>query len=321
MLFELSYSTSAEWRASRPDAWGKNSSYQLAAMHSTMQIISKLRKELGFSDRKELEELRLVVPKYSTVLAPRYRDYEGQNNERIAIWEGMDLLESHRHHSHLGAIYPFTTLSEAEKLSEVVRNSVRQWAQIGSGLWAGWSHAWAAELMAEMGDIEGGLYHISALMAGFRNAGGNVVHDAISHGVNATHRMNIKRVKGKPKLGEIMQLDGMMGGLSAVQDMLVMERNDTVFFRDRYPGALANAEIKGLQLPRGLKVEIATKRGRLVSLVLQKDDGGTIVVMAPKGVGGKLLNGGIKGKAAISLKEKALMKYSFADEEFSGGMR
>ena len=322
--FALPYSASAEWRASRPDAWGKNSSYQLAAMHSTMQILGKLRKELRLGERNGLETLKQVVPKYSTMVGPRYRDYEGQNNERIAIWEGMDLVESHRHHSHLGAIYPFMTLSEAEKTSDLLRNSVRQWAQIGSGLWAGWSHAWAAELMAEMGDVEGGLYHISALMAGFRNAGGNTVHDPTGPGVNATYRANARErneAKGKPKLGEIMQLDGMMGGLSAVLNMLVVERNDSVFFRDRYPAALRNVNFSNLRLPRGLVIDGKIRNGQIARLKLEKENGGTIVVMAPKGVGGRRLRKGFDGKEAISLKEKTVEKYSFADEEFPGGVR
>ena len=42
------------------------------------------------------------------------KNNQNQNKKMIALWEGCDLDESHRHHSHLAGLYPFDSFDASD---------------------------------------------------------------------------------------------------------------------------------------------------------------------------------------------------------------
>ena len=105
------------------DAWGKNASFQLAALHAICRILPDAADILGKDIDPRWSDVDLNLPPYATVEGVFLKEWN-LSNKRIALWEGMDLVESHRHHSHLGGIWPFVTIDPFdESHSQIVQNS------------------------------------------------------------------------------------------------------------------------------------------------------------------------------------------------------
>ncbi len=106
--YVLPVSVSPEYRGSRMDAWGGNASFQLAALHAMCDILPQAAQALGKPVDPRWADVEAKLPPYTTVEGVYQQEFQ-LSNRRIALWEGMDLIESHRHHAHLGGIWPFIT--------------------------------------------------------------------------------------------------------------------------------------------------------------------------------------------------------------------
>jgi hypothetical protein len=55
-------------------------------------------------------------------------------NKRIGLWEGLELEESHRHHSHLASIWPFMSIDPFDDAHwKTVADSISFWNNTGAG--------------------------------------------------------------------------------------------------------------------------------------------------------------------------------------------
>ena len=201
----LPLSVSPEYRAAEINAWGKNSSFHLAAVHSLAKCLKRAAKWLDILPDPFWEQVCRQLPQVSVLT-------ENGGGE-IAIWNGEFLEESHRHHSHLAGICPFDIINPNSKTwYDVVKNSRNRLMELGMSKWAGWSLPWAAMLCIRMGNGELAELLLQIWKHAFTNKGNNSLHNARYTGLT---------IFTKEQFGEIMQLDGMMGVLTAIQDMLL----------------------------------------------------------------------------------------------------
>lgn len=251
--FYLPVSVSPEYRGARMDAWGRDASFQLAALHAMCDLLPQAAAVLGKEPDPRWAEVAAHLPPYTTFTGVFQQEWN-ISNTRIALWEGMDLVESHRHHSHLGAIWPFVTIDPlAEEHADIVANSLATWRYRGAGGWSGWCVPWAAILMARTNQGEAAVNWLHYWRDNFVNTGRGTLHNANTQGHSFLAHPVWEKQPEQP-IGEIMQLDAGFGALIAVYELLVQARQDGIHV---FPGASVfwdRARFAGIWTPGGFVI-------------------------------------------------------------------
>ena len=248
----LPVSVSPEYNAAQMNAWGRDASFQLAALHFLADTLPKAAALLGQPHDARWERVRREVPPY-TLVGP-----VGQ--QRIGLWRGQDLDESHRHHAHLGAIYPFCTVDPADPAhADVVRSTFQHWVKQGAGLWSGWCVPWASILCARAAMPEAAVQWLHWWRDVFTNEGRGTLHNAAFPGQSL--------IWGWPRnpdgtLREIMQMDAGLGALSAVQELLLQQRGDTIALLPGVPARWRGLRFEGICTEGGFRIGATRANGR-----------------------------------------------------------
>lgn len=227
--YSLPVSVSPEFKGSRMDAWGRDASFQLAALHLTCQLLAQAAPLMGQPLDPRWADVAARLPAYASANRPATLENPERLQERILLWEGMDLIESHRHHSHLAGIYPFMTVNPADSAhQQIVRHSIRHLTNMGPGRWSGWCVPWASVLHARVGQPESAVSWLHWWHANFVNEGRGTLHDAAFHGGSLLASKQYDLPEGRTAR-EVMQLDAGFGALSAVLELLVQHRPDGIY--------------------------------------------------------------------------------------------
>jgi hypothetical protein len=81
----------------------------------------------------------------------------------------------------------------------------------------------------------------------------------------------------KPReTNEVMQLDGTMAGATAIIEMLVHQRGDTVYLFKGVPDKWLDINFKNVRLPGAFAVSAVRRNGKLVSVKVKSFKGGTL---------------------------------------------
>ena len=223
--YALPWLTSPEYRAAAIDACGRNPSFHLAAIHRLLKDISAAAEMLGETVPQSWRDIREKLPVYT------------ESGREIALWEGVTLDMSHRHHSHLAAVCPFDV---AESIpDEILQNSLHNWVSRGMGEWAGWSFPWAVMLHTRFGNPEMAQLLLQIWPGIYTNKGGRTLHDAGFRGFS----------NGLCGNDRIMQMDAGMGVVAAILDCFLYEQNGVLHllggFADGIPCACKNIAAPG----------------------------------------------------------------------------
>ena len=253
----LPVSVSPEYRGCAMNAWGRNASFQLASIHRLAENLVAAAKALGEKVDPAWGEILARLPKAAIV----YPDSEWA---QIGLWEGLVLEESHRHHSHLGAIAPFDTIDvDDPKWRRIVENSLRHWIYRGMGLWSGWCMPWASMIHSRCGNGQMAQLVLEIWKRAFTNQGRGTLHDADFTGLTLLggHSPFVGRTRK-----EIMQMDAGMGAVAAVQEMLVHERRGVIRVFRGVPRDWRDVAVDGIPMPGGFMVSAEKVAGRLERL-------------------------------------------------------
>ncbi|MBO5924586.1 MAG: hypothetical protein J6Q81_08740, partial [Lentisphaeria bacterium] len=217
---ELPVSVSPEYGGRRMDAWGANSSFQLAAIHRLAENLITAAKILNEPCDPFWLEVLTKLPKAS-LWDNSLSDSQAVGNtgeQEIGLWDGRTLMESHRHHSHLAGIHPFDVIDlEDPDLQSIIFNTRKRWIANGMGKWSGWSMPWAAMLHCRLHGAEAVELMLEIYNPAFVNEGGGSRHDPCFKGFS---------LFGESDRNEIMQMDAAMGAVAAIQDMFVQSRRN-----------------------------------------------------------------------------------------------
>jgi alpha-L-fucosidase 2 len=172
---------------------------------------------------------------------------------------------NHRHQSHIIGAYPYHAITTREpELLTAVRKSIEKRMRNG-GANTGWSRAWAGGLMARLGD-------------------GNTARDLIGSMVrysglpNLFSCCNIKRV---PKLMEVakpMQIDGNLGTVQAVIEILLQSHNGEISILPALPDSWQKGSFHGLVARGNVVVDAWWLNGRLSRACLTPRVDGDVVI-------------------------------------------
>ncbi len=245
--YTLPISVSPEYRGSNIDSWGRNASFQLAAIHRLCEDLISAASLLNEEPSPIWADINTNLPRYTVV------------ENQIGLWNGLILEESHRHHSHLGSICPFDTIDLfAPENLEIVSNSVRHWVKMGMGLWSGWCVPWASMLYSRMHNGNMAEMLLENLSKVFMNKGYGTLHDCEFPGFTVMGTPDPLHkgpgVQLPKKRNEIMQMDAGMGAIVAVQDMLMHSRRGIVHIFPGKPSGWENARFSNMPCEGGFLV-------------------------------------------------------------------
>lgn len=272
--YSLPVSVSPEFGGSDlKKCWGRDASFQLAALHSTLRLLINAANIFNRPADPRWHEVAEHLPPYTTVSAKGGGyGWISQDLRRIALWTGKDLPESHRHHSHLASIHPFHTVDPFDPAHQkTVAFSLNHWNALGAGNWTGWCLPWASAICARCGLPDAALSWLQLLARHFTNEGRATLHNADCAGVFAWDDGSLAwpdHRKGDDYLHyETMQMDAAMGAMSAVLEMLIQTRGETIHIADRLPKGWRELSFDRVRTEGGFLFS-ATFRNRRVSEVV-----------------------------------------------------
>ena len=156
----LPTSSSPEIHDNSQRAWLKpNSNYDLAILRMLFLGLKEMAGEFGSQDQ---------AARWGQ-LAARLGDFHTEADGTLRINEAEPLPASHRHFSNLMGLYPFnlTTIEGSERDRAMIRASLRQYDQLGTSAWCGYSFTWMSALRARVGDAEAALRHLDLFVKAF----------------------------------------------------------------------------------------------------------------------------------------------------------
>jgi len=267
----LPLSVSPEYRGAAMNAWGANASFQLACIHRLAEDLQAAATDLGETPDPAWARIHDALPR-ATCIGP-----DGQ--ERIALWEGTPLEESHRHHSHLAGIVPFDILGfEDPDWRPVLERSFADWIRRGPGLWSGWCIPWASMLHTRAGNADAAVLWLEIWKRLFTNEGGGTLHDAAFSGFSLTGAGPV----GGPDLDhEKMQMDAGMSALTALQEFCVQERRGVVHLFAGAPAAWADCSFARMAVAGGFRLSAERADGAVATVTVTAERTGTLRLANP----------------------------------------
>lgn len=303
-VLSLPVSVSPEFKGADMDAWGKNASFQLAALHIIAKILPQAATLLKQEIDPRWQKVTNCLPPYSTIKGAYNAERWGNNSTFIALWEGTDLEDSHRHHAHLGGIYPFGTIDpQASQHNQIVNSTLNRWVTQGSGAWSGWCVPWASILNARCGRTEAAVSWLHWWRENFVNEGGGTLHNANTTGVSLIGSPTYYKMPSTAKNTEVMQLDAGQGALSAVLELLVQQRQEVIYVIPDVPLGWQNASFENIKTEGAFSVSAKVENGKTVEVKVKANYGGQLKIA--HGLGEKYSLNGVESSGAILEKDCA----------------
>ncbi len=258
---------------------GRDASFQLAALHRTLEILPQAAEVLGRAIDPDWKSVQENLPPY-TVVNFANREWE-KDRLGIGLWENQPLHCSHRHHSHLASLHPFDSLDpKAPEHWDIVKESLRNWIETGPGRWSGWCVPWASMICSKVGMVDMAAWWLKTYKAVYTNIGRGPLHDANISGFSLldsglSRRSNYAHLPEYEK-HEIIQLDGALGSATAILEMLVRNSRGVVHVLSKLPEHWDRAACDGVLVEGAFLVDARWEKGALVWIRIQSKAGGTL---------------------------------------------
>lgn len=293
---------SPEYRGANLDAWGRNTSFQLAAAHRLAQNLIDAAKALRRPPDPRWTELRDRLPLASIVDSSTLGKGESQPDygRQIGLWDGLIPEMSHRHHSHLAGIFPFETIPlDDPEWRKLVGNSFATWIHHGPAYWSGWCVPWAAILHARAGNAEAAEFTLEFWDRFFVNEGRGTRHNANAAGIS---------MMGQPPLADrgdwdpgVIQFDAAGGATMAVLEMLCHERDGVLHVFEGAPCRWRDVSFDGIRISGGVLVGARRRGGKVVRLELRAVSGAASVKVADPRRSGAIVEVALRRGETVSL--------------------
>jgi alpha-L-fucosidase 2 len=190
----------------------------------------------------------------------------------ILEW-GVEVEEAepnHRHQSHVIGAYPYNAITAREpELFTAVRKSIEKRIRNG-GAYTGWSRAWAGGLMARLGD---------------GNTARNLVGSMARYSglPNLFSCCNIRQVPKLLEDAKPMQIDGNLGTVQAVIEMLLQSHDGEIVILPALPESWEKGSFRGLVARGNVVVDAWWEAGCLARACLAPRVDGEVVIATGTG--------------------------------------
>ncbi len=246
---KLPLSTSPEIHNNSLNAWlTPNSNNDLAKLHWMCDAMAEMAAELKLTkDVAHWEALR-----------SRLEPLAINKDKVLRLSPDEDLNESHRHHSHLMAIYPLGTLNveQGEQEKNIVVASLDNLNKLKFKAWVGFSFSWASCLEARAGRSKEALEYLDMFVDSFTSRNG--------FNLNGQQREGKGWVSGfryRP-----FTLDANFGASQAIHEMLMQSWGGTIRIFPSVPKEWKNFSFEKLRAEGGFVVSAEMKEGKMTKV-------------------------------------------------------
>lgn len=247
----LPYSTSPEIFDDSPKSWLiPNSNYDLACMKGLFKSLSQMAREIGNNEASKWEDA-----------FQRLGDFHIDKNKALMFDSSTPYFESHRHFSHVMAIYPFELLGDQAGDDQIITSSLDLIAKKGSSLWTGYSFAWASCLEAIAIRPEQALNYLEIFTQAFISENGFHVN-----GDQSGKRYSNFRYRP-------FTLEGNFAAMQAVHLMLLNSDKENIILFPAISKTWKDVAFKNLRVKGGHKISAKLKDGEIIqlSIIANKD--------------------------------------------------
>ncbi|MEV4708429.1 glycosyl hydrolase family 95 catalytic domain-containing protein [Actinoplanes sp. NPDC049316] len=201
-----------------------------------------------------------------------------------------DPADTHRHVSHLFALYPGrgVTPSGTPELAEAARVSLLAREGDGTGWAPGWSRAWKAAFWARLHDG-------SRAFAALRD------------------QLRLQTLTNLWDTHPPFQIDGNFGATAAVAEMLVQSHTDAIHLLPALPPAWLSGSVDGLRARGAVTVGISWADGHATEIRLRSDQDRTVRLRSTLFAGAFQGSEGVReGEDVVRLRARGGHAYRFA---------
>lgn len=281
--YHIPFTDSPEFFGGRPEMLSDDTNYDLALLRFLLQSLVEAQSHLlspepDASHWQEILDHLVAYPLAPTgwmtlceqqrsACPPGADSPDPKEHLCLALFAGMALPMSHRHHSHLIGIHPLGVIDPERSAEEsrLVENSLSDLVFKGTGEWNGWSFPWASLISGRAGKARMAHHFLQLYLDGFLTA--NTFH------TNSSNPQDPNGIVASQ--GELMTLEAGFGAAAAILEMLLQSHHEVIrvfptcysgwrnaaFFRLRAEGAFL---ISARRTDRRVRfVEIVSEAGQL----------------------------------------------------------
>jgi alpha-L-fucosidase 2 len=278
----LPISVSPEYGEGAIGTWGRDASFQLAAVHAIARDLPQAAAALGEAIDPRWDEVSRRLPLYSTAsIAPGPYDAPDPTRRRIALWDGQDLEFCHRHHSHLAGVWPFGVIDHADMTHrKVLEESLAHWTRLGAGAWSAWGLTWASMICARTDRADAAVAWLKWLIDNAETESSGIgISGLLGAMDNWCGPDDARRKPGEHF--EIMQLDAQMGLIAAVHEILVHSAGDELRVLPRIPWRWREFEFDNLGAPGGFRIGATARDGVVRQIRIHSSHGRPLKLRVP----------------------------------------
>jgi alpha-L-fucosidase 2 len=240
---KLPLSTSPEIHNNSLQAWlTPNTNNDLALLHWLADVMTEMAQALDLpKDVKRWQKLRANL-----------EDLAVDQNNVLRLAPDESLKVSHRHHSHLMAIYPLGTLNieSSPEDKKTVLASLDELKKLGAQSWVGFSFPWAACLEARAGRPQEAYNYLNIFVDAFTSPNGfNLNGDQSGKDYSS--------LRYRP-----FTLEANFGASQAIHEMLLQSWNNKIRLFPAVPSQWADVEFKNLRAEGGWIISAKRKNNQ-----------------------------------------------------------
>lgn len=258
--YALDLSSSPEYNDCNLEAWFKdNTNYDLSLIHNFYLDYAEVAKT-----NKHDSDSEILIQMENKIIGLDF------NESGLTIAHGTNLSYSHRHLSHLMAIYPLSLLNkENEQDKKVMLNSINTLNKLGTRDWVGFSFTWLANIYAQTGDGDSAVVNLRKFAQNFCSP-------------NSFH------LNGDQKGGQYSNytyrpftLEANFGFAEGIHQLLLQSQHGYIEVFPALPVSWKNLSFKDLRAQGAFLISANKENGSVTEVRIFSERGGLCKIKAP----------------------------------------